>query len=120
MTSHNDNIIEEDLNENVWKDVKARFHKMAKKGRFICFAISVSLILAITDMIPVIFLALDEHDVDDVRGNSFELFRDQQEGIGQIQSQYLRCTNTNDFFVFKRGGRRRRDKLSRARPNGII
>jgi hypothetical protein len=56
MTDPNVIIMKEDLNEN--EDVKARFHKMAKTVRLIRFAISVSLILAITGMIPVIIFTL--------------------------------------------------------------
>jgi hypothetical protein len=54
MTDRNVIIMKEDLNENE----KARFHKMAKTVRLIRFAISVSLILAITGMIPVIIFTL--------------------------------------------------------------
>jgi hypothetical protein len=87
MMDCNDIIMKDDLNENDWEDVKARFHKMAKTVRLIRFAISVSLFLTITGMIPSIIFTLDKHDADDVRGKSFELLRDQQKGTGQIQSQ---------------------------------
>jgi prolyl 4-hydroxylase len=80
-------IMKEDLNENDWEDVKARSPKMAKTVRLIRFALSVSLVLAITGIIPAIIFTLDKHDADDVRGNTFELFRDQQKGIGQIRIQ---------------------------------
>jgi prolyl 4-hydroxylase len=57
---------------------------MAKTVRLIRFALSVSLIMAI--IVPAIIFAWANHNADNVRGNSFELFRGQQEDSGQIQS----------------------------------
>jgi prolyl 4-hydroxylase len=58
---------------------------MAKTVRLIRIALSVSLILAI--IIPAIIFAWDNHNPYDLRGKSFEPFRDQQTDTGKIQSQ---------------------------------
>ena len=70
---------------------------MVKTVRRIRFALSVSLVLAI--IIHAVIFTSGNRNTEDVRGKSFELFRDQQKDTGHIQPQPIDNTETPTRLV---------------------